>query len=210
MKTVLIYGGTFDPPHWGHLQTLLNVQQHFCFDEIQLVPCKIPVLKNAPEANDKDRLAMLSSFLPYDSQFQIDTCELNRNLKSYTIDTLKTYRKEHGENVSLTLLMGYDSFIHFDQWYLYQEFMRLCHILVIDRETTGSISKKIQYLLNEHLTCETSSLQHQTSGKIIRYDAGHYDISSTIIRKKIAQGESVKSLLPIPIYEYIKDHQLYR
>lgn len=209
MKSILIYGGTFDPPHLGHINTLLKVQEKFNFDQIKLIPCKIPVLKDKPSTSIEDRLAMLQLLLPYCPQFNIDTCEIERQTPSYTFETLQSYRALLENNTSLTLLMGYDAFVTLDKWHQYERLLDLCNFLIMNRNIAKPLNKKLQKLLGQHISEDYQILQRKSYGNIICYDAGNYPIASSTIRRNIAEGISVDKMLLPEVYQYIREHKLY-
>lgn len=212
MNNLVIYGGTFDPIHYGHIKTALDVQNTFHFEHFIFLPCKKPVLKEPSQASSEQRISMLKlGLLPYPA-FTVDLREMNRNTPSYMVDTLKSYRKEQGNTVSITLLLGTDAFLDLPRWYHWEEILNLGHILVINRSATSTKkpSNTILNLLKKHETNHHKDLLKLPYGKIYRYDAGRYDISSTWIREKINERKSLKDYIPPAVYQYIVDESLYR
>ncbi|WP_165474692.1 nicotinate-nucleotide adenylyltransferase [Legionella nagasakiensis] len=212
MRHLIIYGGSFDPPHNGHLKTAIAVQNEFHFDRFLFLPCKIPVLKEVTMASCAQRISMLRlALLPY-RKFDVDTREIERHAPSYMVNTLESFRQEVGEKTPITLLMGLDAFLHLPKWHQWRQLLELSHILVIERPGTNplNIPQSLKTLLSHRETTEKNSLLTEANGKIVRYDAGQYDISSSWLRQQIKTGMDVHHYLPPAVYHYIKEQGLYQ
>ncbi|RAP36281.1 hypothetical protein B1207_09030 [Legionella quinlivanii] len=210
MDNVLIFGGTFDPVHKGHLGIAENVQQHFHFQRFIFLPCKLPLLKQSATASPTQRLKMLELALadyPVSCHFEIDEREINRPSPSYTVTTLESYREELGENVALTLLMGMDSFHQLPQWHQWTRILELANILVIKRpDISPSDSSNLTESLSRHLTKREVDLKNTAQGLIYFFDAGAYPISSTEIRRNsLLNSEN----MPESVLEFITHNKLY-
>lgn len=213
MKNILIFGGTFDPIHKGHIQVALKVQEDFNFDSFLFLPCKIPSLKANAKASVAQRLDMLKLALKEfpNPAFGIDTRELDRESSSYTLITLRSYRKELGEKLPLTFLLGEDSFFSFPFWENFEELPKLANLLVVSREEQRSpMPKEIKELLKIHETHDKERLLCQPSGYIYQYHAGSYRLSSTAIREKIKNGEESSLDVPESVLKYIQEHKIYQ
>ncbi len=211
MKSVLIYGGSFDPPHLGHCKTALAVQEFFHFETVFFLPCKTPVLKKPTRAEANHRLKMLQLLLNDHPEFKISTIELDRDTPSYMTETLRQIRDTVGQACSITLLLGMDAFLNLSQWHAYETLPTLCNLLVIQRGgvSTTTAPDPLAQLFQERCLNAHDLLNHP-HGKIAYFDAGDYPISSTDIRDKIRSGEDVSKDLPKAIDDYIKRHGLYR
>lgn len=213
MRNLIIFGGTFDPIHKGHVEIAINVQNHFNFDRFVFLPCKIPVLKNNAIATPAQRIDMLQLALKnQDKNFEIDLSEINRDTPSYMVNTLRSFRNQLGENVAITLLMGADTFYQLPQWYEWQQLLSLANILVIKRAGIEDMKlpTSIQKLLIEHETHDDQAICHHTHGLIYHYDAGSFEVSSTWIRKQLAEGKDLLSYLPESVHQYIKQNGVYK
>ena len=211
MRSIAIFGGTFDPVHNGHILTSLAIQAYFNFDSFYFIPCKTPTLKPATLANNQQRIEMLRLAIKNHEEFNIDLREVNRDSPSYMVETLESLRKEH-TNDSITLIMGYDAFLTLPQWYQWEKIIGLANLLIINREqfSTNPIPKSIEKLLNRHKSETKTDLLTKKYGNIHFFDAGNYDISSTSIREALKNKELKTNNVPKEVCEYIKQWGLYQ
>jgi nicotinate-nucleotide adenylyltransferase len=131
-----IYGGTFDPVHFGHLRTALEVREALGLDEVRFTPCRQPphrVAVASPEAREK----MLELALAKEAGFVLDRRELDRPGPSYMIDTLAALRAEWGADASLCLILGRDAFLGLPSWRRWNELTGLAHLVVMTRPGAG-------------------------------------------------------------------------
>ncbi|HHF7343966.1 TPA: nicotinate-nucleotide adenylyltransferase [Legionella feeleii] len=212
MHNLIIYGGTFDPIHNGHIKTAINVQNHFNFEQFIFLPCKIPVLKKEAAATAKQRIDMLELALKnLDQNFEINLSEINRESPSYMVHTLQNFRLELGGKLPITLLLGTDSFNQLPQWHNWQQLLTLANLLVIKRCGSDKVvmPEKIKKLLEQHETFDSKTLMKSPHGLIYFYDAGSFNISSSQIRKLLSEGKDLSTYLPEEVANYIKENQLY-
>lgn len=213
MRNLLIYGGTFDPIHNGHINTAINVQNYFNFDRFIFLPCKIPVLKNKAIATAAQRIDMINLALlqqDKDKHFALDLSEINRDSPSYMVDSLQNFRDELGDKIAITLLMGADTFNQLPHWHAWHRLLTLANILVIKRPGFNEAqTPSLENLLDKHETEDKNALCQQAQGVIYRYDAGSFNFSSSWIRKQFAEGKTPQGYLPEPVLQYIKQNNLY-
>lgn len=214
MPDIAIYGGTFDPIHNGHIKTAIAIQNYFHFDRLLFLPCKVPVLKDKAQATATQRIDMLRIALAEqkkENHFDLDLTEINREGPSYMIDTLKSFRQRFGDDLSITMIIGQDSFNQLPQWHLWEELITKANILVIDRPGSNKNpeSASLKQLVINHETHSSEQIKNQAFGLIYRFNAGDYDISSTKIREAIRSNHGLNDLLPSSVLEYIKTQQLY-
>ena len=211
MKNIIIFGGSFDPPHNGHLNTALAVQDFFHFDRFVFLPCKQPILKDASIASAQQRLTLLKLALAKHPEFIIDTRELSRKSRSYKATTLKHFREEFSNHIAITLLVGLDAFLQLPQWHDWQSLLTLTNLLVISRPGfKPNFNPVLQQLLANHEVTDKSELLTKPHGAIYLYDAGKHPISSTYLRSEIKAGRTIKPYVPFEVYEYIEHHGLYK
>lgn len=216
MHNILIFGGTFDPIHNGHINVAIAVQKHFDFERFIFLPCKTPVLKNNSQASAKQRLDMLHLVLQEhpSCHFEIDPREINRESPSYMVTTLEDYRFDSENDLSITLLIGRDTFEDLPRWYNWKKLLLLANLLVIDRPGSGNtgnaiFSSTLLKLMVKHETRDSKKLKKNTHGVIYRFNAGMFDYSSTSIRLQLGDKQATNLPLPTSVENYIKYCKLY-
>ncbi len=211
MRSIAIFGGTFDPVHNGHIQVSLSIQSHFNFNSYFFLPCKIPALKPPTLASNQQRIEMLQLAIQPYPQFQLDLREIKRDTPSYMVETLSSFRSEN-KDASITLILGFDAFLSLDQWHQWEKIIQLANLLIIDRKSFANcpIAKPVQELLNNHETEMKEALLTQKAGAIYLFDAGNYEISSTDTRKALCSNKQTETMLPTEVYRYIKQQGLYQ
>ena len=211
MQNLILFGGSFDPVHYGHLRTALAVQQHFHFQRFVFLPCKSPVLKAITKASSQQRVDMLNLAIKPYHDFSIDLREIQRDGPSYMVDTLASFRQELGNATSITLLLGRDAYFQLPKWHKWEMLLQLSNLLIMERpESKSNLPKDLTVLEKQHLTYNETELFDIPCGKILHYHAGIYEISSTWIREQLKKGADVGEYLPPSIYQYIKDQELYQ
>ncbi len=208
-QAIGILGGTFDPIHFGHLRTALELYQSLNFAEVRLIPCYQPVHRKTPAASPEHRLAMVSKAIETVPAFQVDNCEILRKGPSYTIDTLEHLHKKL-PTTPLCLIMGIDALLHFPSWHKWEDILKLAHLVVAHRPQyqlphTGIVAE----LLKARLIQKSKDLHETLAGSILLHPVTPLEIASTDIRKLIAMGRSPRFLLPDSVYNYIKEHGTY-
>ncbi len=210
-----LLGGTFNPIHNGHLYLAEQLQQTFSFDEVRFIPSAMPVLKAAPEVSAAQRAEMVRLAIAGKPNFKLDTLELARAGKSYTIDTLLALRATLGSEVSLCWLIGTDAFKNLPAWHRWQELLDYCHFVVVQRPDRLGLNAAIdvvpalQTLIQQHITHDVQDLKRLSHGKILMQEIHALDISSTYIRQQLATDGNVQTWLPANVLAYIQQHHLY-
>jgi nicotinate-nucleotide adenylyltransferase len=206
-----IFGGTFDPVHYGHLRSALEVKDIFGLDEVRLIPCASPPHREQPAVTANMRLQMLELAIKNQSGLKIDTRELDRyneseQAPSYMVDTLKSLRKEFPTE-PLLLFIGSDAFTHLTGWHQWQQLFDYAHIVVMTRP--GSETQQLDNFFKARLAKDINELAQASAGKLCFQQVTQLDISATAIRYIIARKQNPGFLLPDAVIEYIKQHQLY-
>ncbi len=200
-----IFGGTFDPIHYGHLRTALEVAEHFGLTSMYLIPGKVPPHRPQPQANAAQRLAMLQAAVANEPTLVIDDRELKREGLSYTVLTLESLRAELGTQEPILLTLGTDAFLHFQTWHRWQDILRLAHLVVVHRPgyrlpADGWYAEK---LMDNAQTITASA------GNIFTLGVTQLDISATHLRALLNAGKSARYLLPNSVIDYIQRYKLY-
>ena len=199
MTRVGIYGGTFSPPHNGHIAAAKAFMEQMWLDFLFVVPAAVPPHKEIGQvASAEHRFRMTQLAFQGIEGVYVSDLELRREGKSYTVDTL---RELSGDDRRLFLLCGTDMMLALDEWYEPEELFRLCYPVYARREKDPVIDAKI---------IQKISFYQGKYGKIVRkIQMEPVEISSTEVRKKIAAGESVANLIPPLVEQYIFDNHLY-
>ena len=180
-----IYGGTFDPVHHGHLILARQALEEFKLDRLVFVPAAESPFKihnhTAPAA---DRLAMLRLATADEDHFTVDPLEVERGGVSYSIDTVKTFRSRD-PGAELFFLVGEDNAYRLAEWHLFEELRKLVFFVVLSRS-------------EDFQSPEYPVVQRRI------------EISSTEIRNRVANQESITYLVPESVKHYIEQHQLYQ
>jgi nicotinate-nucleotide adenylyltransferase len=201
-----IYGGTFNPVHYGHLRTGLEVLELFELQQLRLIPCRLPAHREQPDVEPEQRLAMLQLACVDTSGFYVDRRELDRDGPSYMVDTLRSLRDEYPDH-SLVLFIGADAFAGLNLWHKWQHLFNYAHIVVMTRPQFDV--PELSDFLQQRLCSNKQLLQQAHSGLLLFQTVTALDISATAIRGLIAQGRNPKFLLPDAVIAYIRQQQLY-
>ncbi len=211
LTPVGVFGGTFNPVHYGHLRSALELCERLDLDHVRLMPCAQPPHRTAPDCSAEQRAEMVELAVRDEPRLRCDRRELAREGVSYTVLSLEELRNELGEGHSLVLVMGCDALLHIDTWFRWQALLELAHIVVIARPgwhfpTRGTVAR----WLEEHRSTDRTVLRHQHQGTILVEELRPLAISSTEIRDLLQAGRSPRYLLPGPVLDYIETGQLYQ
>jgi nicotinate-nucleotide adenylyltransferase len=201
-----IFGGTFDPVHYGHLRSALEVKELFGLSEVRLIPCSVPPHRPQPVAAPFQRLQMLGLGINDRPGWVVDTRELDRPGQSYMVDTLGSLRNEFPER-SLLLFIGCDAFNGLTSWHRWRQLFDYAHLVVMTRP--GFAPHALSEFFKLRLAEDKEQLTQATSGKLFFQGVTLLDISATQIRKTIAEKRNPDFLLPDAVIEYIRCHRLY-
>lgn len=210
MKPIAIFGGTFDPIHYGHLRTAFEMLQALCFDEVRFIPSGDPPHRHATFASAELRLEMVRVATAGQSGFVVDDCELRRSGPSYTVETLSAMREEH-EDESLGLIIGMDAFLGLTSWHRWSEILDFAHIVVAHRPgwhapDTGELGE----LISAHGTDRVDDLHENRHGSIFVHAVTQLEIASTEIRDLIAAGRDPRFLMPDAVRDVIIESGCYQ
>lgn len=203
-------GGTFDPIHYGHLRTALEIQQWLNVAHVYLMPAKVPVHRERPGATAEARLEMVEQAIEDESALCCDSREIFSDRPSFTIYTLEVLRKELGSEMPVCMVIGMDSFLSLDQWFHFDEYLAYCHIIVVSRPGYHfAPNKTLEQLLVKHQVQLKSDVLTQPAGGILVHELTPLSISATHIRELLDEGLSPRYLLPDSAWNYIQKHKLY-
>ena len=199
-----ILGGTFDPIHNGHLHIATQLVDRLGLEQLQFMPCAIPVHRDPPRASTKHRCAMIELVITGQQALSLNTVEIDRDGPSYSIDSLREMRRQ--TDSILALVLGADAFNDFDSWKLPREILQLANLVVcyrpgfeVDRE-----------LFSQHRVASADELSRQTAGAILLLEVEAIDCSSSAVRAALDTGKIPRQCLPPAVADYIEKHNLYR
>ncbi|KGT87967.1 nicotinate-nucleotide adenylyltransferase [Enterobacter cancerogenus] len=211
-KLYALFGGTFDPIHFGHLRPVEALAQQVGLKKVTLLPNNVPPHRAQPEASARQRVEMLRCAIATRPLFDIDTRELERDTPSWTVATLEALRAERGAEQPLGFIIGQDSLLTLAKWHRWQDLLSLCHLLVCQRPgyATQMETPEMQQWLDAHRAQHAEQLHQAPAGHIWLADTPLFDISATEIRQRRHLGQSCTDLLPDAVIDYIDRAGLYR
>lgn len=196
-----VFGGTFNPPHSGHVHLAHSLARALQLDRVLVIPSNLPPHKQAHSlAGGEDRLRMCRLAFP-DALFEVSDIELARGGKSYTCDTLEALRKQYG-GAGFYLFMGTDMLLAFHQWRKPREILRMCRLGVAARGGMEEYETLEAYIRSGPLG--------DIRDRVTLCAARPISASSTGVRKLLAKGEAAQGLLPEAVLRYIQEKGLYR
>jgi len=207
-----VYGGTFDPIHFGHLRPVLDIVESLRINQCHIVPCSVPHHRALPIANSTQRLEMITAAIQDEPRFYLDTRELNRTGISYTIDTLESICLEKNSDSPVCLILGSDAFMKFDKWHRWQDIVKLCHLVVSHRPgwdmekdlDSNKLTTELTSFVRECGIKDKVELQKYRAGKVIFQSVTQLEISSTNIRALLEKNKSIRYFLPAAVIKIIK------
>lgn len=204
-----VFGGTFDPVHFGHLRTAFEVQARLGMQEVRFIPCADPPHREAPVAPAGLRLRMLEAATSGVEGFSVDDRELERGGPSYTVDTLRSLRAEFPDK-ALCLLLGLDAFAGLAGWLDWQALPELAHIVVARRPGASAPSDgDVGRLLQARRVREPERMRAAPRGLIHVIDVTQLEISSSRLRSSMAEGLSPVYLLPAAVLKILIESNCY-
>jgi len=209
-----LFGGTFDPIHFGHLRLATELAEAFKLEQVIFLPAGLPYHRGTgAHATAEQRLTMVKLATQRDARFDVDDRELRRAGPTYTYDTLAEVRAERGAQVPLVFLIGSDAFGQIHTWHRWTELFDLAHFAVAIRaDDTEWLSKgpgAFPADVGPRVTLNLRELLGSPAGKVMTFSMTPLAISSTAIRNLVRDDASVRYLTPDPVADYIRSHKLY-
>jgi nicotinate-nucleotide adenylyltransferase len=210
-----LFGGTFDPIHWGHLRSAEEVSETFGLDRVYFIPAAVPPHKRGQTTTPvRDRLQMVRLAVAKNPRFHVSTVEISRAGVSYSIDTIRDFAAKKQPGDSLYFIIGLDAFREIGTWKDFAELFPLCHFIVTSRpgskdndplKGTGVAVKK--------LFCydfKRKNYRHGSGTRVFFDELTDIAISASEIRALVKAGKSIRYLVPAEVERYIKRRGLYR
>jgi len=212
LQAIGLFGGTFDPIHFGHLRLAQELGESLGLSEVRFIPAARPPHRSEPHTPAKHRVKMARLAIADNSLFTLDAREIERAGPSYTFDTLTSLRAELGAKIPFYLLLGADAFLGLPSWHRWRELFGLAHIAVAYRPgftlDAGSplMAPELRAEWQQRYCADPSSGAY---GTILSREITALDISASAIREQLALGGSPRYLLPDSVLGYIHQHKLY-
>jgi nicotinate-nucleotide adenylyltransferase len=202
-RPIALFGGTFDPIHLGHTGVALAAAAQIGAERVIFVQARCSPLKGfAPHASDADRLAMIELAIAGNDLLGVSDCELRRPAPSYTLETVRLFKKQFGPDRLIHWLLGADTVNDLVHWYKILDLIDECHLTTMQR---GG------YEMPDFGRFEPIwGLQRVAKLKHDVIQTPRIDVSSTRVRQHLAAGESVEGMLHPAVIEYTRQHGLYR
>ena len=216
-----LFGGTFNPIHNGHLRAALEVKESFSLDACYLIPAAVPPHKrDRAVTGAADRTEMIRRAIDGLAGFELCDVELRRSGPSYTIDTVVHLKNSLPRGTRLFLLLGLDAFLELDTWKEYRQLLQELPFIVMIRPEprTDCITapvRRVEEFLQSRISADyggsrsTKSFTHPQLQAVYTFAVTLMDISSSGIRQRIEQGQSIRYLVPEAVGRYIREKGLY-
>ncbi len=214
MNKLGIFGGSFNPLHLGHINSVVNVAEKMSLDKIIVVPAYQNPLKEPIEGpSPEQRLKMAQiGFEEYKDFVEVDSIEIERQGKSYTVDTIQKYIDEYSKD-SIFLILGIDTFYSFDNWKDFDQILNMVNLIVTSRpgnQLPFSVSDFPKGLQPYVAAFDRRFIQLTTGMSIEFIRIEDIDISATELRKKIRNGLKVEKFLTYEVESFIQQEELYK
>ena len=199
-----VYGGTFDPVHYGHLLLAEQCREQCGLDEVWFMPAAAPPHKEGVEITEaKHRVCMLDFALAGCPELKVSELELERGGLSYTVDTLQQLSDEDSSR-ELFLLVGMDSLVDLPTWREPERILQLATIVAVNRRSQHDTDAE----LAAFSACR--QITPLAEKRIVLAEMPDIDVSATDVRNRVRDGMSIRFLTPRPVATYVAEHGLYR
>jgi len=204
-----IFGGTFDPIHYGHLRTAYELLSMLRLPEMRFMPAGNPPHRSHAFASNEQRLAMVRAATEGQPGFTVDDREMHRDGPSYTVETLAELRAEAPDR-PLCLVVGMDAFLGLPKWHRWRDLLSLAHLVVAHRPGWRAPSMgPLGELLVDHGTGTVADLHDAVAGRIYIHAVTQLEISSTDVRALIGAGRDPRYLMPDGVRRIIQESGCY-
>jgi nicotinate-nucleotide adenylyltransferase len=206
---VAIFGGTFDPVHYGHLRAAAEVAEQLKVSDFRLLPAGQPPHREGTWADAHHRLAMLELALAPYPDLTVDDREVRRSGPSFMVDTLVSLRKDVGA-APILLCVGQDAANHLNRWHRWRDLFDLAHLVIMARPLSHPrYPQDLDEMFEQRRVKRTRDLMKSPCGLVRQVEITQLAISSTDIRRQLASGRDPRFLLPTAVLAYIRKHGLY-
>jgi nicotinate-nucleotide adenylyltransferase len=212
LHAIGIFGGTFDPIHFGHLRLAEEMADAMSLSQIRFIPAGQPPHRALPRTAAAHRLEMVRRAIAGNPRFVVDAREVESPRPSYTVDTLTALRAELGNNQPLWLLLGADAFLGLPGWHEWRQLFELANIAVAARPGArllqpDAMPDDLKHAASPRRVADAAAAG--PAGSVLLQPMTPLDISASAIRDTLARHGSARYLLPDAVLDYIHQHQLY-
>jgi nicotinate-nucleotide adenylyltransferase len=205
-----VFGGTFDPIHYGHLRTAYEVRERLQLDEMRFVPAGDPPHREPPRVDARRRLALVRAAIGDQPGFSVDDREVHRAGPSYSVLTLGEMRAEMPD-VPLCLVVGMDAFLGLTTWHRWRDLLELAHVVVAPRPGWTVPTQGVLGDILAARRAETpAALRESRAGRIRVEPVTQLEISSTELRALLAAGHDPRYLVPDAVRDVLRQTDCYR
>lgn len=196
-----VLGGTFDPIHIGHIMVAEEVVARLDLPRILFMPAGQPWLKlnNANAISPVPyRLEMVRLGIAHNPRFKLSTMEIERSGPTYTVDTIAQLHSKLGEGDEIFFILGWDNLSQLPRWHQPQRLIEMCRLVAVPR---------VDFPLPD-----LPALEKELPGitpRVILFDKPRIDVNASVVRRRVAAGQSIGGLVPEPVARYIEEHNLY-
>ena len=214
-KPLGIFGGTFDPVHFGHLRLAEEAADILGLQSVRWIPAGQPALRDTPRIGPQQRLDMVRLAIAGNPRFELDPAEVDTPGLSYTVPTLERLRQPEacGAKRPLVLLVGNDVFAGLTEWHRWEHLFDLAHVALAHRPgypiDPERLPPELAAVFRRRLRKDTGALTEAPAGRIVAFAMTPLDISATRIRALLSKGESPRYLLPESVLAHIHEHRFY-
>lgn len=216
-----LFGGTFNPIHFGHLRAALEVREGCGLDRVLLIPAAVPPHKESGAlAAAADRLRMIELAVEGEPGITVSDVEIRRAGPSFTVDTVRHFQRELPAGTDIFLIVGLDAFLEIDTWKSFRELLALVPVIVISRpdaahRSAGSEREAVADFIRSRispprtLSGDSAGFSAEGVRGVTLFPVTALDVSSSRIRDLAAAGRSIRFLVPEPVRQHIKARGLY-
>ena len=215
LSPIGIFGGTFDPIHYGHLRLAEEAREALALDQVLLIPSGQPPHRDLPQTPADLRLAMARLAVAGSASIVVDPAEAESPTPSYSVLTLERLRAKFGPARPLVLLLGADAFAGLPSWHRWRELFALAHVAIASRPghpphaPAERLPAPLSAECSPRFCSHADDLLSAPAGRVLPFDMTPLAISASLIRAQLAAGRSVRYLLPDSVLDYILSHHLY-
>lgn len=204
-ELIVLFGGTFDPIHIGHLRVAIEVREQLQCEQLRLIPTGDPQHRSAPRYSATQRADMVETAIAGCSGLAVDRCEVNRSGHSYTIDTLRAVRGAVGPETALLFLLGRDQLSKLDTWQGWQNLTNYAHLGVLNRPGDEALPAVVAAFCASR-RARSDMLRSSAAGSIVDLAITQLAISSSAIRARLDANQSVRWLVPDCVLVQLSDN----